>query len=267
MKASKTILQALALIYSILKSNSVALSLVFVSLLRNHKPRTHSKLAMITLKNVHLAYTAAGRSIPVLSGASLSVAQGESVAIIGPSGSGKTSLLLVLTGLETPDSGSVVFDDVDLHTQSKDARADFRRDKIGIVFQNFHLIPSLTARENVALPLDIAGGEDARGRAADQLERVGLGHRVDHYPNAMSGGERQRVALARALIHQPSLVVADEPTGNLDNQTGDAVADLLFELNQKNNASLILVTHDPALAARCQRQVRLHEGQLKPVDA
>ena len=217
---------------------------------------------MIALKDVHLAYSAAGASIPVLSGASLSVAKGESVAIIGPSGSGKTSLLLVLTGLETPDSGSVIFDGLELHAQSKDARADLRRDKIGIVFQNFHLIPSLTARENVALPLDIAGTDNARGRAAELLERVGLGHRMEHYPNAMSGGERQRVALARALIHQPALMVADEPTGNLDNQTGDAVADLLFELNQENNATLILVTHDPALAARCSRQVRLHEGQL-----
>ena len=221
---------------------------------------------MITLKNVHLTYSAAGRSIPVLAGASLSAAEGESVAIIGPSGSGKTSLLLVLTGLETPDSGSVIFDGVELHAQSNDARADLRRDKIGIVFQNFHLIPSLTARENVALPLDIAGTGNARCRAADLLERVGLGHRMDHYPNAMSGGEKQRVALARALIHQPALIVADEPTGNLDNQTGDAVADLLFELNQESDATLILVTHDPALAARCQHQVRLHDGQLKPVE-
>ena len=222
---------------------------------------------MIALNNVHLAYNAAGRSIPVLSGASLNVAQGESVAIIGPSGSGKTSLLLVLTGLETPDTGTVLFDGLELHAQSNDARADLRRDKIGIVFQNFHLIPSLTARENVALPLDIAGAENARGSATELLERVGLGHRMDHYPNALSGGEQQRVALARALIHQPALMVADEPTGNLDNQTGDAVANLLFELNQENDATLILVTHDPALAARCQRQVRLHEGQMQPVDA
>lgn len=221
---------------------------------------------MITLNNVHLAYNAAGRSIPVLCGASMSVSQGDSVAIIGPSGSGKTSLLLVLTGLETPDSGSVIFDGTELHSQSKDARADLRRDKIGIVFQNFHLIPSLTARENVALPLDIAGSNNARGRSAEILERVGLGHRIDHYPNAMSGGERQRVALARALIHKPALMVADEPTGNLDNQTGNAVADLLFELNKENDATLILVTHDPVLAARCQRQVSLHDGRLTPLE-
>jgi len=221
---------------------------------------------MISLNNVHLTYNAAGRSISVLAGASLDVAQGESVAIIGPSGSGKTSLLFVLTGLETPDKGAVLFDGIELHAQSNDARADLRRDRIGIVFQNFHLIPSLTARENVALPLDIAGADNARDRAAGLLERVGLAHRIDHYPNAMSGGERQRVALARALIHQPALMVADEPTGNLDNQTGEAVADLLFELNQENDATLILVTHDPVLAARCQRQVRLHEGQLQAVD-
>lgn len=218
---------------------------------------------MIAIENVHLAYTAGDSSVPVLNGASMQVEAGQSVAIVGPSGSGKTSLLLVLTGLETPDSGSVEFDGTPLHTLSNDERADLRRDSIGIVFQGFHLIPSLTARENVALPLDIAGADKARIRSGELLERVGLGHRLDHYPNAMSGGERQRVAIARALIHQPALIVADEPTGNLDNQTGDAVADLLFELNKETEATLLLVTHDPALAQRCQRQVRLHEGSLQ----
>lgn len=218
---------------------------------------------MLEIENVQLAYTAGDSTVPVLNGASMDVEAGQSVAIVGPSGSGKTSLLLVLTGLETPDSGTVIFDGAPLHTLSNDARADIRRDSIGIVFQGFHLIPSLTARENVALPLDIAGVAGARDRAAELLERVDLGHRLDHYPNAMSGGERQRVAIARALIHKPALIVADEPTGNLDNQTGDSVADLLFELNQENNATLLLVTHDPALAARCQRQVRLHEGRLQ----
>ena len=220
---------------------------------------------MITIENVQLAYTAGDTSVQVLNNASMHVEAGQSVAIVGPSGSGKTSLLLVLTGLETPDSGSVVFNSTPLHTLSSDARADIRRDSIGIVFQGFHLIPSLTARENVALPLDIAGGTGTRVRAAELLDHVGLGHRLDHYPNAMSGGERQRVAIARALIHQPSLIVADEPTGNLDNQTGDSIADLLFELNQQNDATLLLVTHDPSLAARCQRQVRLHEGNLQEV--
>jgi len=222
---------------------------------------------MISLNNVHLTYQAAGRLVPVLSGASLDVSGGESVAIIGPSGSGKTSLLLVLTGLETPNSGAVVFDGTALHTLSNDVRADIRRDKIGIVFQSFHLIPSLTAQENVALPLDIAGTPHARDRAAVLMDRVGLAHRLDHYPNALSGGERQRVALARAMIHSPALLVADEPTGNLDSQTGDAVADLLFELNEEHEATLILVTHDLTLASRCNRQVRLHDGQLHPAIA
>lgn len=220
---------------------------------------------MISIENVQLAYAAGDTSIQVLNNASMQVEAGESVAIVGPSGSGKTSLLLVLTGLETPDSGSVIFDGSPIHTLSSDARADIRRDSIGIVFQSFHLIPSLTARENVALPLDIAGASGARARAAELLEHVGLGHRLDHYPNAMSGGERQRVAIARALIHKPSLIVADEPTGNLDNQTGESVADLLFELNQQNDATLLLVTHDTSLAARCQRQIRLHEGSLQEV--
>ncbi|MBX2869999.1 MAG: ABC transporter ATP-binding protein [Acidiferrobacterales bacterium] len=221
---------------------------------------------MIRLENIHLAYTAGDRTIPVLEDASLEIGSGESLAIMGPSGSGKTSLLLVMTGLESPDSGSIVFDDTPLDTLSSDARADLRRDRIGIVFQNFHLIPSLSACENVALPMDIAGERGARDHAASLLDRVGLGHRKDHYPNAMSGGERQRVAIARALIQRPSLVVADEPTGNLDNQTGDTIADLLFELNQENDATLVLVTHDPSLAGRCQRRVRLHEGQLHPAE-
>lgn len=221
---------------------------------------------MITLEDVHLAYSAGESTVPVLNGTSLNVDQGQSVAIIGPSGSGKTSLLLVLTGLETPDSGSVVFDGAPLHNLSSDARADLRRDRIGIIFQSFHLIPSLSACENVALPLDIAGVSGARTQAAALLDRVGLGHRLAHYPNAMSGGERQRVAIARALIHQPALIVADEPTGNLDNQTGDAVADLLFELNRENDATLLLVTHDTALAARCQRQVHLQDGRLQSAD-
>ncbi len=221
---------------------------------------------MISLQNVHLAYKAGDHSVPVLNGASLEVAQGQSAAIIGPSGSGKTSLLLVLTGLETPDTGAVILDGAPLHDLSNDARADFRRDRIGIVFQSYHLIPSLNARENVALPLELAGVRGAREQASRLLERVGLGHRMEHYPNAMSGGERQRVAIARALIHRPALLVADEPTGNLDNATGAAVADLLFELNEENNATLLLVTHDLSLAARCERQVRLHEGRLLPAN-
>lgn len=217
---------------------------------------------MITLDDVHLAYSAAGRSVPVLDGASLTINSGESVAIVGPSGSGKTSLLLVLTGLEAPDGGRVTVNGAALDALDADARADLRREHIGIVFQSFHLIPSLTARENVALPLDIGGEANSRARAGSMLERVGLGHRLDHYPNALSGGERQRVAIARALVHSPGLIVADEPTGNLDGETGAAVADLLFELNDETDATLVLVTHDLALAARCQRRVTLGAGKL-----
>ncbi len=217
---------------------------------------------MIVLDDVHLAYRAAGRSVPVLNGASLSVNSGESVAIVGPSGSGKTSLLLVLTGLEAPDTGHVSINDTTLDALDADARADLRREHIGIVFQSFHLIPSLTARENVALPLDIGASPDSCTRATAMLDRVGLAHRLDHYPNALSGGEMQRVAIARALVHSPTLIVADEPTGNLDGETGGAVADLLFELNDETDATLVLVTHDPALAARCQRRVTLGGGRL-----
>jgi len=220
---------------------------------------------MIEMEHVCLNYTAGGSQVSVLNDASLSMEQGQSVAIIGPSGSGKTSLLLVLTGLETPSSGAVKFDGVSLQSLSNDARADLRRDRMGIVFQSFHLIPSLNAGENVALPLEIAGIAGAREKAAALLERVGLGHRQTHYPNALSGGERQRVAIARALVHQPALIVADEPTGNLDDQTGEAVANLLFELNKENDATLLLVTHDQNLAARCERQVRLHDGHLQAV--
>ena len=216
---------------------------------------------MIRIDQMHKWYG----QFHVLKDINLTVNAGERIVVCGPSGSGKTSLLLVMTGLETPDNGSVILEGRELHTLSNDARADLRRDSIGIVFQNFHLIPSLTAKENVAMPLDIAGVADAQKRAAALLERVGLGHRMDHYPNAMSGGEQQRVAIARALIHKPGLMVADEPTGNLDNHTGDAVADLLFELNRENDATLVLVTHDVELAGRCGRQVQLHEGQLKPV--
>jgi len=220
---------------------------------------------MIEMEHVCLNYTAGGSQVSVLNDASLSMEQGQSVAIIGPSGSGKTSLLLVLTGLETPSSGAVKFDGVSLQSLSNDARADLRRDRMGIVFQSFHLIPSLNAGENVALPLEIAGIAGAREKAAALLERVGLGHRQTHYPNALSGGERQRVAIARALVHRPALIVADEPTGNLDDQTGEAVANLLFELNKENDATLLLVTHDQNLAARCERQVRLHDGHLQAV--
>lgn len=220
---------------------------------------------MIELDDVHFAYDGASGRVPVLDGVTLAIEAGTRVAVTGPSGSGKTSLLLVLTGLEPADSGTVRIEGAALDALDGDGRADLRRDRIGIVFQAFHLIPSLTARENVALPLDIAGRRDGRERASRMLDRVGLGGRLDHYPNALSGGEQQRVAIARALVHEPALVVADEPTGNLDRDTGERIAELLLSLNAEHGTTLVLVTHDPTLAARCDRQLVLGAGRLRPV--
>jgi putative ABC transport system ATP-binding protein len=184
------------------------------------------------------------------------------VAILGPSGSGKTSLLLLLAGLEQPTSGSILLDNKDLASLDSDALADLRRDSLGIVFQSFHLVPSLTALGNVMLPLEIAGRENARQTATAMLERVGLAERAGHYPPQLSGGEQQRVALARALVHKPRLLLADEPTGNLDSGTGERIIELLFGLNRESGSTMILVTHDEGIAAQCQRVFRLQQGQL-----
>ena len=223
--------------------------------------------SMLALHDVRLAYSTGDSTVTVLDGLELDVARGERVAITGPSGSGKTSLLLVLTGLEEADSGTVAIDGRHLDAMDRDARADLRREAIGIVFQSFHLIPTLTARENVALALEIGGLPDARARATRMLERVGLAMRATHYPAELSGGEQQRVAIARALVHEPALVVADEPTGNLDADTGRTIVELLFELERETGATLLLVTHDPGLAARCDRTLRLQGGRLAAVDA
>lgn len=220
---------------------------------------------MIELANIDKHYTLADTTFTVLQSLNLSVTQGERVAIVGPSGSGKSTLLLILTGLEDATHGTVSIAGKTLNTLSADARADMRREQIGIVFQSFHLIPTLTARENVALPLEISGHAQSRQRAVELLDRVGLSERKDHYPAQLSGGEQQRVAMARALVHEPALVVADEPTGNLDEATGEAVVQLLFDLNQDSGTTLILVTHDPELASRCDRTLRLHDGQLNQV--
>ena len=203
--------------------------------------------------------------ITVLNQLDLTVESKERVAIIGPSGSGKSTLLLILTGLESPTAGVVKIAGEAMTDLSKDQRADLRREHIGIVFQSFHLIPSLTARENVALPLEIGGQKNSRQRAVTMLEKVGLGDRGDHYPAQLSGGEQQRVAMARALVHEPELIVADEPTGNLDEKTGDFIMQLLFDLNRDTGATLLLVTHDPKLAARCDRTLRLEDGRLHTV--
>ncbi len=222
---------------------------------------------MISLKHVSMQYQMAGESIDVLKALDLDVKARERVAIVGPSGSGKTTLLLVMTGLEQPTGGEVLIHGQSLATLNRDARADLRRDTIGIVFQSFHLVPSLTAEENVALPLDIAGQSNGRTRAREMLARVGLGTRGGHYPAQLSGGEQQRVAIARALVHEPALLVADEPTGNLDERTGEDIIELLFTLNRESGTTLLLVTHDPHLAARCDRSLRLESGRLHPVAA
>lgn len=221
---------------------------------------------MITLQGIGKQYQLAGDSVDVLSGLDLHVDKQERVAIIGPSGSGKTTLLLILTGLEQPSSGAITLAGHSLAELDRDARADLRRDSIGIVFQSFHLVPSLTAAENVALPLDIAGSADSEPRALEMLNRVGLGDRAQHYPSQLSGGEQQRVAIARALVNNPALLVADEPTGNLDERTGESIIELLFSLNADSGTTLLLVTHDPHLAARCDRSLRLEGGALHPVE-
>ncbi|AZZ94886.1 ATP-binding cassette domain-containing protein [Hahella sp. KA22] len=217
---------------------------------------------MIELNDLTMSYALESSRLNVLSGVDLAIADGETVAIIGPSGSGKTTLLILLAGLEQPERGEIRLDGAVLSALDADGLADMRRDKLGIIFQSFHLVPSLTALANVALPLDIAGHPQSRERARDMLGKVGLAQRESHYPSQLSGGEQQRVAIARALVHAPKLVLADEPTGNLDLHTGEKVSDILFDLNREAGATLLMVTHDEAIAKRCSRVLRLHEGKL-----
>ena len=208
--------------------------------------------------------TLAGNAGPVeiLKGISLSVDRGETVGLIGPSGSGKSSALMLMGGLERATSGRITALGHDLGAMDEDALARFRLAHMGVVFQSFHLIPTMTALENVAVPLELAGARDAFDRAEAELRAVGLGHRLDHYPAQMSGGEQQRVALARAAAPRPAILLADEPTGNLDTDTGRQIADLLFAKQQERGMTLVLVTHDTALAARCSRQIRVASGQI-----
>ncbi len=219
-------------------------------------------MSVVKLTDLHKSYTMASSEVAVLQHLNLDVQAGEKTAIIGPSGSGKTTLLLILTGLETPSSGGISIAGKSLDGMSADDRADLRREHIGIVFQSFHLIPSLTARENVALPLEIAGLGNSRDRAMQMLDKVGLSSRYDHYPAQLSGGEQQRVAMARALVNEPSLIVADEPTGNLDEKTGELIMQTLFDLNRDNGTTLVLVTHDNELAMRCDTTLKLQDGSL-----
>jgi putative ABC transport system ATP-binding protein len=210
--------------------------------------------------------TLAGNAGPVeiLKGITLAIHKGETVGLIGPSGSGKSSLLMLLGGLERATGGRVLALGQDLTAMDEDALARFRRGNMGVVFQSFHLIPTMTALENVALPLELAGVADAFARAAAELTAMGLGARMDHYPSQMSGGEQQRVALARAAAPRPAILLADEPTGNLDAANGAAIMDLLFGLRDRHGATLVLVTHAPDLAARCDRVIRLTDGRLAP---
>ncbi|XOV86771.1 MAG: ABC transporter ATP-binding protein [Pseudomonadota bacterium] len=220
---------------------------------------------MISIRNLTMTYALEdpeADGVQVLKSLDLEIGAGASAAIVGPSGSGKTTLLLLLAGLEQPTDGHIELAGVNLSGLSADQLADLRRDRLGIVFQSFHLIPSLTALGNVSLPLEIAGQQDARMRAESMLERVGLAHRLNHYPTQLSGGEQQRVAIARALVHEPALLLADEPTGNLDKRTGAKVRDLLFRLHEDMGSTLVMVTHDDDMAARCDRQFRLDEGHL-----
>jgi putative ABC transport system ATP-binding protein len=218
--------------------------------------------AAVVLDDVHLQLTSAAGDVNVLRGIDLTIGAAETVGVVGPSGSGKTSMLMVIAGLERPTSGTVRVAGTGFAGLDEDALAVFRRDHVGIVFQNFHLVPTMTALENVALPLEFAGAADALDRAAAQLASVGLGHRVGHYPGQMSGGEQQRVALARAFVTEPAILLADEPTGNLDGATGDAVMEVLFGLQERRGTTLILITHERALAARCGRIVHLVDGLI-----
>ncbi len=211
---------------------------------------------------MHLRLGSAAGPVNILQGIDVRVDTGETVGLIGPSGSGKTSLLMIIAGLERATAGRVAVAGEDLSVLDEDALAAFRGRRIGVVFQSFHLVPAMTALENVALPLDLAGAPGAFARAKELLAAVGLSRRLTHYPAQLSGGEQQRVALARAFVAEPALLLADEPTGNLDGATGAAVIELLFDLHRRRRTTLLLITHDPALAARCARTIELKDGRI-----
>ena len=218
---------------------------------------------VLALSEARLTLAGNAGPVEILRGITLNVARGETLGLIGPSGSGKSSLLMLLGGLERATSGRVTALGQDLTAMDEDALARFRRGNMGVVFQSFHLIPTMTALENVAVPLELMGAADAFARAAAELDAVGLGARKDHYPAQMSGGEQQRVALARAAVPRPAILLADEPTGNLDGVNGTAIMELLFGLRDRHGATLVLVTHAPELADRCDRVIRLRDGMVE----
>lgn len=217
---------------------------------------------VISLKDVSLSLDGNAGRVDILHGISMDVQRGQTLGLVGPSGSGKSSLLMLMGGLERATSGTVTVLGQELTSRTEDQLARFRRGHLGVVFQSFHLIPTLTALENVATPLELAGVPDAMDRAAQELRAVGLDARADHYPSQMSGGEQQRVALARAAAPRPEILLADEPTGNLDGTNGAAIMDMLFGLRDRHGATLVLVTHAPDLAARCDRVIHLRDGQI-----
>jgi putative ABC transport system ATP-binding protein len=221
---------------------------------------------MIHLEQVHLKLASAAGEVNVLRGISLDVAAGESVGVVGPSGAGKSTMMMVVGGLERATSGVVRVAGADLAALDEDALALWRRRAVGIVFQAFRLVPTMNALENVAIPLELAGRRDAAARARDALEAVGLAHRLLHYPEQLSGGEQQRVALARAFVIEPKLLLADEPTGNLDGGTGRKVIDLMLDLRAQHGTTLMLITHDRTLAARCDRIIHLADGQVDRIE-
>jgi putative ABC transport system ATP-binding protein len=216
----------------------------------------------VLLKNVTLTLPSRAGNVEILKGVDLSINTGEAIGIVGPSGSGKTSLLMLIAGLERATSGTLVIAGTALEGKNEDSLAAFRRDTIGIIFQSFHLIPTMTALENVAVPLEFRGVANAMQMAEEKLKRVGLGHRLTHYPGQLSGGEQQRVAIARALASGARILLADEPTGNLDQETGEQIIKLLFELKKQEGASLLLITHDRALAKRCDRIAEVRDGKI-----
>jgi putative ABC transport system ATP-binding protein len=224
--------------------------------------RTADSAPFLQARGLTLTVPSAAGPVNILRGIDLDLARGEALGVVGASGSGKTSLLMVLAGLEAATGGTLTFDGTDLRRSDEDALARLRRDRIGIVFQSFHLIPSMTALENVSIPLELAGRPDAAARARAALNDVGLGHRLTHLPGQLSGGEQQRVALARAFAPRPALLLADEPTGNLDQATGQRVMETLFALRAQTGATLMLITHDQALAERCDRIIRIADGRL-----